>query len=65
MPSSNAVRVQEESYVWLEVSLSVVRPWLALNQPLNRRFVEVDDAFRSCGDMLPCPAIAGMVRLTP
>jgi hypothetical protein len=25
----------------------------------------VDDAFRSCGDQLPCTAIAQFVRLTP
>jgi hypothetical protein len=64
-PSGDDMRVQEESHVWLEVSLQVVRPWRAVNRPLNRRFVEVDDAFRRCGDVLPCPAIAGVVRLTP
>ena len=64
-PSSQEVRVQEESKTWLEVNLGVVRPWRALNRPLHRRFIEVDDAFRGCGDALPCPAIARFVRLTP
>jgi hypothetical protein len=64
-PSSREIRAHEESKTWLEVNLRVVRPWRALNRPLHRRFIEVDDAFRSCGDVLPCPTIARLVRLTP
>lgn len=57
--------MREESHAWREVTLAVVRPWRALNQPLHPRFIQVDDAFRSCGDQLPCTAIAQFVRLTP
>lgn len=64
-PSSHEERVREESHAWREVTLAVVRPWRALNQPLHPRFIQVDDAFRSCGDQLPCTAIAQFVRLTP
>jgi hypothetical protein len=61
-PSSEEMRVQEESRVWLEVNSEVVRPWRAANRPLSRRFFEVDDAFRRCGDMVPCLAVDRMLR---
>lgn len=46
-PVSVEERVREESYVWQEVTLHVVRPWRALGQPLHGRFVQVDDAFNA------------------
>ena len=58
-------RVREESFVWREVTLHVVRPWRALGQPLHPRFVQVDDAFKACGDQLPCAAIGRFAQLKP
>ena len=58
-------RVREESYVWREVTLQVVRPWRALGQPLHDRFLQVDDAFKRCNDQLPCVAIGHLATLTP
>jgi len=57
--------VREESFVWREVSLHVVRPWRALGQPLHPRFLQVDDAFKACGDQLPCAAIGRFAQLKP
>ena len=57
-------RVREESYVWREVTLQVVRPWRALGQPLHDRFLQVDDAFKRCNDQLPCVAIGHLATLT-
>ena len=64
-PSSERERVREESRVWHEVTLRVVRPWRAARQPLHPRFLQVDDAFRSCGDVPTCGAIGRFVTLTP
>ena len=62
-PRDPKVRILEESRAWREVTLGFVRPLRAMNQPLHQRFLQVDDAFRSCADQLPCAAIAGLVRL--
>ena len=62
-PRDDASRVAEESRAWREVTLSVVRPLRAANQPMRQRFRDVDDAFRACGDQLPCPPLARLVRL--
>lgn len=56
-------RAAEESRVWREVSLQVVRPLRLRNQPMDQRFKDVDDAFRACRDALPCPSLARLVRL--
>ena len=58
-------RVREESFVWREVTRNVVRPWRALGQPLHPRFLQVDDAFKKCGDQLPCAAIGRFAQLKP
>lgn len=58
-------RVREESFVWREVTLHVVRPWRALGQPLHKRFLQVDDAFKRCEDRLPCAAIGRFAQLKP
>jgi hypothetical protein len=42
--------VREELRAWREVTLNVVRPLRTLKEPISRRFTEVDDAFRLCGD---------------
>lgn len=55
---------REESRAWKDVTLKVVRPLRASNQPMDREFVDVDDALRLCGDALPCPQLAQLVRLT-
>jgi hypothetical protein len=55
---------REESRAWKDVTLKVVRPLRALNQPIDREFVDVDDALRQCRDALPCPQLTRLVRLT-
>jgi hypothetical protein len=47
-------RLREELRAWREVDVHVVRQLRQLNQPMNRRFTEADDALRSCGDSEPC-----------
>ena len=64
-PVDQEDRIREESYVWREVTLQVVRPWRSLNQPVHARFIQVDDEFRRCRDQLPCPAIGQFAKLTP
>jgi hypothetical protein len=54
---------REESRVYREVSLGVVRPLRLLNQPLPPTLIEIDDALRRCGDELPCLGLAELVRL--
>jgi hypothetical protein len=62
-PPSKQERATEEAAVWHQVSMQIVRPWRAANQPVNQRFARVDDAFRRCGDVLPCPELASLIRL--
>ena len=57
------LRRAEESRVWREVNLEAVRPLLAQNQPVDRRFRDVDAALRACRDELPCPPLGRLVRL--
>ena len=57
------LRPAEESRVWREVNLEAVRPLLAQNQPVHRRFRDVDAALRACRDELPCPPLGRLVRL--
>lgn len=47
-------RIREESRTWRDVSLNVVRPLRRLGQRMHQKFVRVDDALRSCDDLLPC-----------
>ncbi len=56
-------RIREEWRAWREVTIQLVRPFRALGQPLNRRFTQVDDAIRRCGDRLPCETFTTLVRL--
>ena len=50
-------RLAEELRAWSVVDLNVARPLRRLNQPMNLRFTEADDAIRTCGDKLPCEAL--------
>ena len=52
-PRDTEARPAEESRVWRDVSLNAVRPLRTLNQPVHRRFLDVDDALRACRDELP------------
>jgi len=61
---SDEERALSETAAWRAVNLGVVRPWRAVNQPVDRRFLLVDDGFRSCADQLPCAAVERMVRVT-
>ena len=56
---------REELQTWQTVSLQVVRPLRSQRRPVHRRFAAVDDALRGCGDELPCPPLAQLIRLTP
>jgi hypothetical protein len=56
-------RLREVLRAWREVDVHVVRQLRQLNQPMNRRFTEADDALRSCGDREPCPPLLQI--LTP
>jgi hypothetical protein len=53
-PASLHDRITEELRVWREVDLNVVRQFRQLNQPMNFRFVEADDALRSCNSDTEC-----------
>ena len=64
-PKSDEERALVETQAWHAVNMGVVRPWRALNQPMDPRFLIVDDGFLSCADRLPCPAVARMVRTAP
>ena len=63
-PEDPTEHAREELRVWREVTINAVRPLRLLNQPVNPRFFEVDDALRVCNDRLPCPGIERLVRLT-
>ena len=45
-------------------TINAVRPLRLLNQPLNPRFFEVDDALLACNDRLPCPGIERLYYIT-
>jgi hypothetical protein len=47
-------RLREEERAWRSVDVNVVRPLLAQDEPMNPRFIEADEAIRSCGDHQPC-----------
>lgn len=62
-PHDPTLRAAEESRAWQQVSINVVRPLRAQNQPMHQRFKDVDDLFRACRDELPCAPLARLVRL--
>jgi len=53
--------IREESRTWHEVSVNVVRQLRWLGQRMHPKFVRVDEALRSCGDLLPCSPFIGAV----
>lgn len=53
-PASLDNRMTEELRVWREVDRNVVRQLRQLNQPMNLRFIEADDALRSCNEDTEC-----------
>ena len=55
--------VSDEGRVWAEVNAQVVRPLRRRSEPMNQRFIDVDDALRDCQDALPCPELRRLVRL--
>lgn len=60
-PANLEDRLGEELRAWRAVNLNVVRPWRRLNQPMNPRLIEADDALRSCADRLPCQRLADIL----
>jgi len=50
-------RLAEELRAWRKVDLNVVRELRRLNQPMNPRLIEADDALRSCGDKAQCESL--------
>ena len=54
-------RINEELRAWLEVSRNVVRPLRRLKQPMHGQFLQVDDAFRACGDVRDCPSVRSII----
>jgi len=50
-------RLAEELRAWRKVDLNVVRELRRVNQPMNPRLVEADDALRSCGDKAQCESL--------
>ena len=60
-PWTPAERLREELRAWWEVSLRVVRPLRALNQPMHSQFEQVDRAFRACGDEQNCPFVRPII----
>ena len=61
-PRDPQLRPAEESRVWRDVNMNVVRPLLSVNQPIHHRFRDVDDALRACRDELPCAPLLRVVR---
>jgi hypothetical protein len=56
-PANFQERLAEELRAWRKVDLNVVRQLRQLNQPMNPRLIEADDALRSCGDKAECESL--------
>jgi len=56
-PANFQERLAEEVRAWRKVDLNVVRQLRQLNQPMNPRLIEADDALRSCGDKAECESL--------
>ena len=56
-PANFQERLVEELRAWRKVDLNVVRQLRRLNQPMNPRLIEADDALRSCSDEAECEAL--------
>ena len=55
-------RLNEEVRAWREVDVHVVRQLRQSHQPMNERFIEADEAIRSCGDKTQCQALRELLR---
>ena len=56
-PANFQERLAEELRAWRKVDLNVVRHLRRLNQPMNPRLIEADDALRSCSDEAECESL--------
>ncbi len=56
-PANFQERLAEELRAWRKVDLNVVRQLRRLNQPMNPRLIEADDALRSCSDEAECESL--------
>ncbi len=56
-PANFQERLAEELRAWRKVDLNVVRQLRRLNQPMNPRLIEADDALRLCGDEAECESL--------
>ena len=60
-PADLGDRLTEEVRTWREVDVNVVRQMRTLNQPMNARLIEADDAIRSCGIEERCQPLREML----
>lgn len=51
----------EEQRAWREVDIHVARELRKLNEPMNIRFLEADNAIKRCADRLPCEALEAIL----
>jgi len=63
-PANFQDRLAEELRAWRKVDLNVVRQMRRLNQPMNPRLIEVDDALRSCDDKADCELLREILSPT-
>ncbi len=63
-PARLGDRMAEELRAWRETDLNFARQLRELNQPMNYRVIEADDALRACGDKLPCEPLRQMLLPT-
>ena len=54
----------EEERAWREVDINVVRKFRKLNEPMNVRFIDADDAIQACHDTVPCERLGAMLLPT-
>ena len=63
-PANLQERLTEELRAWRKVDLNVVRQLRQLNQPMNPRLIDADDALRSCGDEAECEPLRTILSPT-
>lgn len=56
-PAKLEDRMVEELRAWRETDLNFARQLRRLNQPMNYRLMQADDALLACGDKLPCGSL--------
>ena len=60
-PANREDRIREESRVWRDVDVNVVRTLLQRHTAMDRRFADADDALRACRDQLPCERLTAVI----